>query len=394
MSTKLNTWSVRLLISSTFLKWARVLVQIFLSIYVWKETNDIKIIALFNVWLHIFHMFWFFIGSFWVKAWYRNLVNYLAFSTLILLYIFISFFPQLIIDYIYFIWIFLWLGVWLYYVNYHLNQFDLSHFKNRWNLEWIKKSLKISVKIIFPIIFGFIISIYSMTWAFIFAIILLCFGMYYGRIDFQPSVWKVSLTAFIQVLKKNRRIGYSLLWSLFLTFSFSAILIDAILSVVLFERLWTDLKLWLSLSMVSAMSIIIVYIFGKFVKYKYYNAWLVVFTILYAISLLGFLYADSYTTILILSSCVLSVILLHQVMTWVLTSNSLQGVENIDDYKVEFYIFREMASITWWTIWFWLMYIAWDLSQQSLKFIFYTMMWFSIITTSLFMKVNIHELDN
>gem|GEM_PF-4587982 len=82
------------------------------------------------------------------------------------------------------------------------------------------------------------------------------------------------------------------------------------------------------------------------------------FTILYIISLLGFLYADSYTTVLLLSSCVLSVILLYQVMASVLNSNSLHSVENIDDYKVEFYIFRELAYTTGWTIGFGLMYFA------------------------------------
>jgi len=393
MSTKLNTWSIKLLVSNTFFRWARILVQIFLSIYVWKVTNDIKVIALFNIVLNSFQAIWFFIGAFFVKAGHRNIINYIAFTLVIVLYICIALLSEYIVESIYIIWAILWTWVGLYYINYDLNQFDLSHFKNRWNLEWIKKSLKITIKIIFPIIFWFIISYYNIELAFVVAIVCLFGWMYYGRIDFQPSTGKVNIWAFLKILQKNRRLVFSLLWCLFLAFSFSATIVDTLLSIILFEKLWTEMKLWFSLSIISAISIVIVYMFWRFVQYRHYNIWFIVFTILYIISLLGFLYADSYTTVLLLSSCVLSVILLYQVMASVLNSNSLHSVENIDDYKVEFYIFRELAYTTGWTIGFGLMYFAWDLSQGSLKIIFYTMMWFSIITTSLLMRVNIHEIE-
>lgn len=395
MSTKLSTPAIKLLVSNSFLRWSRVLVQIFLSVYVWEQTWDLRVIALFNIILHLFHLLGFVTAAFFVKLWYRNIVNSVAFSIAIILFWSLIFLSNYLIEYVYVVAAVIGLYVGVYYVNYDVNQFDLSHFKNRWNLEWIKKSLKISIKIFFPILYWFIISYYSFSLAFAFSLLLLLAWFYYGRIDFKPSVWKLQISRFIELLKDNKRLVFTLLGSFFLTVSFSATVVEALISLIIFDKVWWELELGVSLSVVSLISIVIVYAFWKFVDYKKYNMWLVIFNITYILLLLLFLRVlDSYNAIIVISWLVTAIILLYQVIASVLNSNSLHSIKNLDNYKVEFYIFRETAYIAWWTLWFVIVYLVWDLSYWSLQTIFYVLMWFSIITTSLLMRVNIHELDN
>ena len=393
MSIQLSNSSIRLLISNTFLRGARILVQIFLSIYVWKQTQDLAVIAWFNVILHVFHMVGALIGAYFVKSGYRNQVNAIAFILNIIIYMICIVLWNSIIDYIYILGGCLWLCYWAYYINYNVNQFDMSHFKNRWNLEWVKKSLKIAQKMFFPLLFGFIITLYNMQVAFGLGTLLLVFGMYFWNISFAPSKGVLNIWKCISIISQNKKILFSLAGSFFMTIAFSMTLIDIIISIILFEQVGTEFQLWIALSMISLISIWLVYIFWKFTQYKDYNKWLVIFTVFYFISVFLFLYVESYIVTLIVSSCLTTVILLYQLMASVMNANSLKWWSDVDDYKIEFYLLRDGVNVWGWLIWFTVMWLVWDISPASMTILFSIMSLFAIITTWCLLKVNIHELE-
>ncbi len=394
MSNSINIDAAKLLASNSFLRWGRMMVSLFINIYLWQETQDIQIIALYNIFILFFHSVWYFWWSYLVKFWLRNLTNALAYLWAIISYIFCIVFLDVIVDFIYYFAAFNGICTGLYYSNHAINLFDASHFKNRWNIEWLKKSIKIINKLVYPLVFGFLISTYSITTGFILWIILFIIWMILWHVNKQYASSKMQLIKFIWLMTSHKKILISMIASFFLTISFSATIIDFLISMILFFKTGTEFKMGASLSLVSLISIVVVYCFGKFVEYKDYNKWLIVFLVSYIIILLSFLQVESYSLVVLLSSLMISLIMLYQVIASVLNSNSLHEIKDFDDYKVEFYIIREIMYISGWIVWFIIIYFVWDLSQSSLASIFYTMILLWLVATWLYMKVNIHELDN
>jgi len=157
MSQKINKNSLKLIIWNLFFRWSRLIFQIFLNIFLWKETGDISVIALFNLAYLSGHLLWFIAAAWIVKKWLSLLINRTTHIAFVLSYLFIIVFPDIVLDY-FFIWSAIF-GVFngIYYSNYNVLQFDLTRFKNRWNFEGIKKMFKVLWRAVFPPLFWLII---------------------------------------------------------------------------------------------------------------------------------------------------------------------------------------------------------------------------------------------
>ncbi len=394
MSTKLDNASIKLLLSNSLFRWARMVVSIFLSIYVWKETGDMRLVALFNIVLLVAHWFGAFMTAFFVKAGHRNTMSTIAYIWNIVLYMCLIFYKNELIDHLLLLGAGIWFMAGMYYMTYSVSQFDLSHFKNRWNLEWTKKAMNIINKMFYPLLFWFLVSTYSISYAFFVGILFFVWWLILWIVKLPKRNGSLRLRKFIWMIFSNKKVFFSLLWSFFLTMSFSATIIDFLVSMLLFFETGTEIKMGASLSMISLLSIIIVYCFGKFVKYKNYNIWLVIFLCLYICALFLLLHVESHVSLLLVSSFLVAIIMLYQVIASTTTTNSIHSLEDRDQYKVEFYLVRETMFIGGWILGFLIIYFAWSLSWDGLKWVLYTMMWLASIATALYMRVNIHELDN
>jgi len=393
MTKKINNYSLKLLISNCLYRWWRNIFQIFLNIYLWKITNDIQLLAMFNIYFLSWHMLWYIINSFYVKLWNRKLLNLLSFLWLIFSYLLIIILWEQVINHIYLIWILFWIFNGSYYINYWVNQFDLTTFKNRWNFEWMKKALKTISKMIFPGIFWIIISFYNINIAFFVWILFFILAFFISNISFKHSVWKIHYKKFFKIIKNNNKILYSIFWSFFFTLAFSIPLLDLLIPLLIYKEVWTELKLWFSLSFLSFLSILIIYLFWRFIDYKHYNKSLIILCLVYIFSLLWLVFFQTYSLFVITSSIVISVVSLYWLITSVITNNSLHSIKNFDDYKVEFLVLKEIWYFFWWIIWFILMYFSWWLSRNSMHIIFYSMIFFSIISTIFLININMHDIE-
>ncbi|MFK7780033.1 MAG: MFS transporter, partial [Candidatus Gracilibacteria bacterium] len=332
MTKKLNYNSLRLLISNTLFRGGKNVFQIFLNIFLWKETGDIQIIALFNIFFFIAHYVGIILNSFFVKYGYRRIIHFLSFFGLIISYLFIIFLGEQVINNIYIVGIIFGFFNGSYYMNYNINQFDLTTFKNRGNFEGIKKSLKIISKMFYPALFGTIISFYNINIAFVVGIFLFISAYFVGDVKFDYSKGKTKYVKFFKILKDNKKIVFSILGTFFFTLAFSIPLIELIIPILIYNEVGTELKLGFSLSFLSVISIAIMYLFGKMIDYKHYNNSLIVLTILYIFALLGLVLLDNYSILLGLSGLIIALISLYGICTSVITNNSLHSIKNFNEY--------------------------------------------------------------
>ena len=394
MTKQINYNSLRLLISNWLSIWWRTVFKVFLNIYLWKETNDLQVLALFNIFFLLWHLFTFVLVSPIVKLWHRRIINFLSYLWFVLSYLLIIFLWEQVINNIYFVWIIFWAFNGCYYINYNVNQFDLTTFKNRWNFEWIKKWIKTISKMIFPAIIWVIIWMYNINMAFIFWIIIFIIWFFVSDVKFDFSVWETHYKKFIQKALINKKVLYSILGSFFFTLAFSMILLEVLLPLLIFNEVWSEIKLWFSLSFLSIISIFIIYLFWKIIDYKHYNKSLILMCVIYILWLLWLVFSNTYTFLLFYWSLVIGISTLYSVWVSVITSNSLHSFKNYEKYRVEFVVLKEVWYVMWWVFSFLLMYFSWDLSQNSMMIIFYTMIWFSIISTLFLIKINIHEIEH
>jgi len=393
MKKELNINSLRLVIWNILSVWAKTVFKIFLNIYLWKETNDIQILAIFNIMFLLWHWISFWFLSSFVKLWYRRIIYFLSLSWFILSYLFLIFLWEQVINYIYLIWFIFWIFNWSYFITYNVNQFDLTTFKNRWNFEWIKRSLKMLSQILFPALFWLIIWLYDINLAFIIGIVLFILSYFIWDVSFKYSKWKTNYKAFLKIILLNKKILFSIVWSFFFTFAFSIQLLWFIIPLLIYNEVWTEIKLWFSLSFLSILSIIIVYIFWRFMDYKHYNKSFIILTFLYIVSLFWLLFTKSYSMLIFLSWVITATIQLCTILLEVITNNSLHLIKNYDKFKVEFLTFKEWWYILWWISSLILLYFSWSFWQESLKIVFYTMIIFSIISTLFLIKIKIHEIE-
>ncbi len=176
-----NIWniSMQLLVSNMLEKGARIVFSLFLSVYIWQNTWDIKTVALFNIYFLLLHLVGFLGASFFVKSWYKKVINHIWFLGLIFSYILVILLWDSIIYYIYPIAWIVWIFNGMYHMNYNASQFEFTTFENRGNFEGLKKALKTITKIILPSIFGVLISLHSINLAFGFGILLFSGGAIY-----------------------------------------------------------------------------------------------------------------------------------------------------------------------------------------------------------------------
>jgi len=304
-----NKDAIRVLISSNLLRAARMIFYIFLNIFIWKNTQDVKIIALFNIFYLVTHLFSFVLFSPIVKKWKNILLNTFSLWGLALVYFSIILLWEKSIDYIYFIGAWIWFFNWIYWINYHVVQFAVTTYANRWNFTWLKKLLFGLSKILVPSIIWFVISFnylwYGYQTAFWIWMILFIIAIFVWNISLDINIdTKFKFKELVNKSLKNKNIFVSLYTHSFTWFSFWNTILEVIIGVVIFQHVWSEDKLWYLLSALSIVSIIVMWIFWKFVSYKKYSKYIWIIWMLYCLVLIWFISFENFLLILLFSSLI------------------------------------------------------------------------------------------
>ncbi len=291
--------TIRILIWNIFVRSAKSIFQIFLNIFIWKQTNDVKAIALFNIIYLSSHMLTFTFFAVLVKKGYRRILNIISLLWLAFTYLYIVFLWKEAINHLILIPFLIWFFNGIYRINFHNNQFKLTNFKNRWNFEWIKKSLTILSQIIIPSFIWTIISLnyfwYGYQTAYIFWVIFFLLSAIIWTVKVHVNSKKrFDLIKVFKKIKKNKEILFSLFSYSLTGFSFSNSFLEVIIPIVIFTYVKSEMNLGFIISSLSIIWIIASYLYWRFIPYWKYKITILFSGIVYIFVIIWFLSFNNY----------------------------------------------------------------------------------------------------
>jgi len=186
----------------------------------------------------------------------------------------------------------MWVLSGMYWCVYSNNQFDFTLPKNRGNYEGIKKFLRTANTLLTPIIVGAIISYnYAGMWyqiAFTLGALLLFASGIYGYMplwEIHQSREKFRVKAMLWKIIHHGQIWKTILLLFFLAFALSTNLIETIAPLILNDIGINELGIGIFVSVISVISMLTSYVFGKFVSYAHYKLSFVLAGIAYLVFL-------------------------------------------------------------------------------------------------------------
>lgn len=390
---KISIEAYRLLAGNLFLRGGKIVFSIFFNIYIWKETKDIQLIAVFNMMILSAHLIGFVIWTYFVRKSYSRGVSAVWFLWLVWGFSFMYFTLEQVKElYIYYGAIF-WFFVGMYYSAQNVRIFSATSFKNRGNYQGVRKSLDTLAKMLYPLIIWWVIAFYDIKMALIFWIIVYLCWFLVSNLKDKGAVVSAPLKDFLSIIKRTPTILYALLAAFLYQLSFSIPAIEVLTSILIFNSVWTELHLWVSLSLISVINMILLYIFWRFIDYKHYNTWFIIVNVLYILALLMLLYSESLYTLLLATSFITGAISMSGLIVWVILSNALHTVKDYKKHNSNFSLLKEFCYFFGWILCYVIIYFSWDISPWSLKAFIYIICFTSILTSIILIKVDMHNIE-
>ena len=156
-------WNV-LLRHSLFL-YARNMFRFFLSVYLWRETGDIRIVCMFNMLFWGFHLVAFFYGCQLIKLGYPNQLIKTGILGIAVLTFAVALLQEQTVEYVYLIGVLLGLFNGQYWVVNHLDMFDKSTKQNRTTFFSYRQSFVNTTKVAMPVVAWLAFVLFSTTQA-------------------------------------------------------------------------------------------------------------------------------------------------------------------------------------------------------------------------------------
>lgn len=340
----------RLLISHNIFVAARVAFEIFFNIYIWKQTNDLTLIAWFNIAYLSFHTFTFHGFARLVK---KGKINFIRVSALLgytAVYLGVYLLKENVIHYAIPMAIAVGFFNGMYWISYQVLRFDLTNSNNRGNYAGIETGMKIFVDIFMPILGGSIIAanFFGLGYSnlFLFGSFLFLVSFFVGNIRFpiyNTSNFHVKKT--FNIMKKDKDMLKIMFSYLFGNFSRGGTVARLILPLLIFDVLRNELGLGAWLSVFSVITIFFSLFFGKFIKYKYYNKSLVTGGFFYFTIVLLLIFFPSFWVYILFGFLFkISGVLMH-IPKRVIGENLIHSFEDEKNNRVEYIVIREWFGI-------------------------------------------------
>lgn len=386
----------KLLISNILFRSATLVSQIFLNIFLFKNTNDISLVALFNIVLMSTQLSSFTFFARIVKFGHRNITHIVSLVWLSLVYLSLVILWKNIVDYYLLLAIGIGFFSWMYWIGYNNNEFDLTNKGNRWNFQWLKKSLKTFTAIIIPSLVGTIIGLnymwYGYEIAFGIGMILFLLSGVIGIIQVEYATdTKYSMKNALQKVTANKDL-VKVAWNFsLLGFSLSNPLIETILPLLLFSYWITEMNLWFFVSFFALLTVIVSYAFGKFVHYKNYRKTYIFSWAFYIISVFILLFFPTYWYVVLFASILNLLFTFMDIPQSVYSANVFHDVEWYEEIKPEYMVIREVPLMFWRILSFACIYFIWSFDVLWIQILFWIMAWMIFISTFLFSSVKLQH---
>lgn len=397
MSNKIDDLRAkRLLISNILFRCWHTILRIFLNIYLFKLTNDIKIIALYNIAFLVAHIFSYNLFAFIVKNAYRGIVNSvwllgLSFVSLLIAYLWTS-----LPEYYIFVAIVFWFFNWMYWISYNINEFNFTKIENRWNFQWLKSSLKTLVAIIIPSLAWVIIWV-NYFWYWYTIVFCLWILFYLSALFFwlQPAEYwdkeKFNIKKWMKKIFWSKDLTKLNINHWLLEFSISSNLIDVLLPILLFYYWMKEMDLGFLLSLFSIISVIATYLFGKFVKYKNYKLVYNILSFTFIISVIILLFYPSFFYVTLFSSIVNLIFRIIYIPQNVFTYNTLSLIKWHKSVVTEQMVIMESITVFAKILSFVLIYFIGVFDFLWVKILFWFLAFIVLISILLFSTIKVPD---
>jgi len=386
----------KLLISNILFRSATLVSQIFLNIFLFKSTNDISLVALFNITLMGMQVSSFTFFARIVKFWYRNTTHIVSLIWLSVVYLSLVLLWEGIVSY--YLLLAVWIGFfsWMYWIWYNSNEFDLTNIANRWNFQWLKKSLKTLTAIIIPSLIWTIIWLnylwygYEIAFSIGVVLFLLSAVIWVIKVEYEVNT-KYSMKNAIKKVTSNKDLikvvaNFSLLW-----FALSNPLIEVILPLLLFSYWITEMNLGFFISFFAILTVIVSYLFWKFVHYKGYKKVYISSGIFYFISVLILLFFPTYWYVILFASVLNLLFTFMDIPQSVYGANVFHDIEWYKEIKAEYMVIREVPLMLWRILSFTCIYFIWNFDILWIQILFWVMAWVILVSTYLFGSIKLQH---
>ena len=354
MDNKLNDIRiVRILLWNLCVKAGKTVFQIFLNIFIWKQTQSIQAVAMFNIIYLSVHTIWYLVFGPIAKKWYRNILHFMSLIWYACVYLWIMYLGTNAVNHLILIPIGIGFFNSMYWITYHNTQFDITHYKNRWKYEWIRRSSRMFASIVIPVVVWFFITFdymwYGYQMAFSFWALLFFIWAFVGVVDIHvDNKEKYNLLEVTKQCLWNKDVFRSLYTHTLSAFSFSNSVIEVIIPIILFTYLQEEFDLGVLVSIFSIVSMLAMYLFWKFVDYKHYKKAVFTFGFTYGFVLLWFIVLWEIQYLVILSALLTSIAALYSLPQKVISDNILHKLKNYKNIRSEYMVLRELfMSIGW-----------------------------------------------
>lgn len=389
---KQNINIYRLIISNVLKKSWTAAIFMFFNIFIWKELWDFQALIMFNIVYMVVHTIFFVWLSGLIKNWFRRELLFLSLFLFAIIFSLLAFFNNYVLDNLYIVWTLLGLANGMYWVTFNNNYFDLTTYENRWYYSWLRWSLNTIWKIITPAIIWIVISLNYKNlwyeWAFMIWAIMFIAAAFIWNVEIpERKARKYKFFHSAHKILSNKKIFLSYLFYAIIWFAFSNILLDTLLPFLMYIQLEEEYKLWFIVGIFSFFSVIISYLVGKYISYKYYRH-LILFTgISYAITMGLMIFFPEY--VIVFTAILTFLFILYSVPIRVIIQNVFHEVKWYEKIVSENTAIQEIFVMSW-RIWalVWL-YFIWDFDSSSLKYIFITMIILILSASIYFSSVDI-----
>lgn len=339
----------KLLFSHSSFIFGRKVLMIFINIYIWKLTDDISAVAIFNIIFFIIHSFSFAFFAKYVKEGKANLIKNLGLFFLIIFYFILFLLKENAVNHLIILPIFWGIINAMYWVAYHTQNFDHTHTRNRANYTATERSVRTFVNLTAPIVGGFLITFDP-------------FGLGYGNIFllgmlFQSiALFTGSIPEKTQASKDYHPIkSFRYIWSFsdqrktLLSNSLASIGytrgLDKILTIFLFIILGTELEVGFWISIFSIFSIIATLFVGKYIEYNQYKKIALLSSLFLSGSILNIVIFPGFLSYIILGSVTQMADPLIGLARRISALNILHKDGFQEKHRVEFMVIREFFNV-------------------------------------------------
>jgi len=351
MFSRLTAKTKKLLFSHGIFLLGRSSFQIFMNIFVWRLTDDLSVVAWFNIIFLIMHTVIFFVLSDVFRNGHTHRVRKIGLFGFALVYLSLFIFQKNVQNYLYLYALVIGIFNGMYWFSYQFNRFNFTHIKNRNSYTGLERALDTTVSFIAPVVGGFIISsnyfFSGYPSLFFLGSVFFLLALFVGNINIsgKNNLKKVAWKKVVKNVFSKPKVLKIFLVNMFGGFSLDGSLIRIILPFLILQKTGTEFQLGGWLSLFALMSIVTSLSLGHLISYLHYDRSIFVGGLLFILIFI-LLYFFPVFGIFILFGAVQDIAAnMIDVPRRVYTENLLHTLPEFEENKTGYFAIRELFGV-------------------------------------------------